>query len=111
MLTRQAARLSASNEVWSIFRPLDGHTQYTITDAIPTAREAALPSFDHLVCSGNYRVWKVDFQRLRSFHIDDQLEVTRPFDRQISRSATFQNLHHVHSKPAHRILDVWSVRK
>src|SRR3954453_4244959 len=78
MLTRQAARLSASNEVWSIFRPLDGHTQYTITDAIPTAREAALPSFDHLVCSGNYRVWKVDLQRLRRNRSVEQFRNRRP---------------------------------
>src|SRR5947209_2205570 len=85
--------------------------QYRIRGAIPYRARRRSPSFDHLVCSCNYRFWKVDPQRLRSFHIEGQLKVTRPFDRQISRSATLQNFHYVHGNPAHRILNVWSVRK
>src|SRR5581483_132989 len=51
--------------------------------------------FDHLICAHKQRWWNVETKFLRSFYVDQQLELGRPFYRKVSRFGSLEYLVHV----------------
>src|SRR5262249_28620211 len=67
------------------------------------------PLFDHLIRPRQHIRRNCQADLLRGLEIDDQLELLRLLDREISGLCAFQNLVHIRSSAPEQIVNVWAV--